>query len=53
MYSGKLKVGDAITAPVGSKIKSLRARADRNTLSFQEPVYVDFLTQSYQYRFVV
>ena len=46
-------MGDATTAPVGSKMRSLRARAERRTDSFQEPLYVDLRIQSYQYLFVV
>ncbi len=39
--------------PVGSKMRSLRARALRRTASFQDPVYVDWRIQSYQYLLVV
>jgi len=41
MYSGRLQVGAATNAPVGSNVKSFMASAERSTISRQRPVYVD------------
>lgn len=48
MYSGQLKVGLATTAPVGSKIRSFNASADRLTASFHDPLYVERRIQEFQ-----
>lgn len=52
IYSGRLKVGLATIAPVGSYMRSFRARALRCTASFQDPEYFDFRIHEAQYRFV-
>src|SRR6267154_1593455 len=48
MTSGKLVVGAAIIAPVGSKVRSFNANADLCTWSRQRPWYVQPESQSCQ-----
>src|SRR6202045_5373362 len=48
MTSGKLVVGAAMIAPVGSKVRSFSAKADLCTWSRQRPWYVQEESQSCQ-----
>src|SRR5580658_791212 len=52
MISGRLQVGAATMAPVGAKVSSFNASAERITISRHRPRYWQRETQCFQYAMV-